>query len=342
MNNNILNTDGEYCLRNINLNSLSNKTVLITGASGIVGTHFLYSLEYAVKSKKIPIKKIYGIVNRQIPNHLENLNSKNYFEFLKGDLTSTTFLESLPNVDLIIHAATYGQPGKFMEKQEVTIKLNTTVTIFLLENCLKDKGKFLFVSTSEVYNGLPTPPYDETQIGTTLTDDSRACYIEAKRCGEAITNIFFKKGVNAASVRLSLAYGPGTRKDDMRVLNNFIQKALSKNEIDLLDQGTALRTYCYVSDAVNMMWNVLINGKSNLYNVGGISSTSIYELAKLIGDITNSKIILPNKNNSSVSGAPKNVSLDISKYQNEFGNKEFININEGITNTINWQKLNLT
>ena len=71
-------------------------------------------------------------MNRQIPNHLENLNSKNYFEFLKGDLTSTTFLESLPNVDLIIHAATYVQPGKFMEKQEVTIKLNTTVTSLLL------------------------------------------------------------------------------------------------------------------------------------------------------------------------------------------------------------------
>ena len=327
---------GKDSLKNIKTDIFKKKSILITGASGIVGTHFIYSLKYIKEVLEIDLN-IIAIVNRGIPEHFTPLLDKNYITFFSGDLTNESFLNTLPEADFIIHAATYGQPGKFMEFPEITIKLNTTVTMFLLEKRLKENGKFLFISSSEVYSGLPLPPYNEGQIGTTSPNHSRACYIEAKRCGEAITSVFKQKGVSAVSARLSLAYGPGTKSDDRRVLNNFIEKALLSKEINLMDSGSAKRTYCFVSDAVNMMWKILLEGTQDVYNIGGISSVTIFELASLIGKITNVPVIKPNTISEGVSGAPEDVRLDLSRFNAEFGEQNFFDIQKGLERTVAWQ-----
>lgn len=327
---------GKDSLKNIKTDIFKKKSILITGASGIVGTHFIYSLKYIKEVLEIDLN-IIAIVNRGIPEHFTPLLDKNYITFFSGDLTNESFLNTLPEADFIIHAATYGQPGKFMEFPEITIKLNTTVTMFLLEKRLKQNGKFLFISSSEVYSGLPLPPYNEGQIGTTSPNHSRACYIEAKRCGEAITSVFKQKGVSAVSARLSLAYGPGTKSDDRRVLNNFIEKALLSKEINLMDSGSAKRTYCFVSDAVNMMWKILLEGTQDVYNIGGISSVTIFELASLIGKITNVPVIKPNTISEGISGAPEDVRLDLSRFNSEFGEQNFFDIKKGLERTVAWQ-----
>ena len=332
----LLQIGGIESMRDINPNTFKDKSILITGASGIIGTHFIYGLVYIYDELKIPLK-IYAVVNRGIPDHLTSLMEKKYISFYSGDLTNDLFLSSLPKADYIIHAATYGQPGKFMEFPEITIKLNTTVTLFLLENNLYKDGRFLFLSTSEVYSGLPNPPYLEDQIGTTSPNHSRACYIEAKRCGEAIINIFRQKGVPAVSARLSLAYGPGTRNDDRRVLNNFIEKALINKEIKLMDSGSAKRTYCFVSDAVNMMWKIFFDGKECVYNIGGISSVTILQLARIIGELTNVPVSTPEIKNLTVSGAPEDVRLDLTRFVKEFGEPVFCEIKKGLIKTIEWQ-----
>lgn len=332
----LLNIGGKESLKDINPNNFKNKSILITGASGIVGTHFIYGLQYIYDELKIPLK-IYAVVNRGIPDHLTSLKEKKYINFYSGDLTDELFLTSLPKADYIIHAATYGQPGKFMEFPEVTIKLNTTVTLFLLENILNKDGRLLFLSTSEVYSGLPTSPFSEEQIGNTSPNHSRACYIEAKRCGEAIINIFRQKGIKAVSARLSLAYGPGTRNDDRRVLNNFIEKALINKEIKLMDAGLAKRTYCFVSDAVNMMWKVFFEGRECVYNIGGKSSVTILQLANIIGELTNVRVIAPEIEDVAVSGAPDDVRLDLTRFIKEFGEPDFCDIKKGLIKTIEWQ-----
>ena len=122
----------------------------------------------------------------------------------------------------------------------------------------------------------------------------RACYIEAKRCGEAICNAFRQQGVKAASARLALAYGPGTREGDKRVLNSFIERGL-KGAITMLDRGEAKRTYCYVSDAVELMWKILLHGREPVYNVGGTSKTTIGELACKIADYLHVPAVFPDK-----------------------------------------------
>ncbi len=333
----LLERDGKDSLADVPISMLEDKTIMITGASGIIGTHFLYALNHMRKEFGVRVKVI-AVVNRGIPEHLALFSNEKSIRFCEGDLSDETFVNSLPTADVIVHAATYGQPGMFMEHPETTIKLNTSVTLALLERTLAKDGKFLFVSTSEVYSGLTAPPFSEIQIGTSTPNHPRACYIEAKRCGEAIVNVYRQKGFEAKSTRLSLAYGPGTRPGDQRVLNHFVEKALVGKEIKLLDQGEAKRTYCYVSDAVNMMWRILLEGKECVYNVGGCSTLTIAELARLVGKICGVQVIFPDTGRGGISGAPEDVRLDISRVNSEFGKREFIDFEKGLKNTIEWQR----
>lgn len=332
----LLEEDGRHSLRGIPTSRLAEKTVLITGASGLVGTHFLYGLLHCQRELRLRLKVV-AVVQRGIPDHLKQLEQQGYAFFLSGNMTEPSFLESLPQADVIIHAATYGQPGMFMENALATLKLNTTATLVLLERLLPD-GQFLFLSSSEVYSGLTNPPYSEDQIGTTNTMHPRSCYIEAKRCGEAICNAYRAKGIDAKSARLCLAYGLGIRAGDKRVINVFIEKALREKAIHLLDQGEAKRTYCYVADAVHMMWRILLEGKDAVYNVGGISSTTIADLAQLIGKLLDAPVHIPLETSTGMEGAPDDVRLDLTKLINEFGPIDFVDFPKGVARTIEWQK----
>ncbi len=328
--------DGSDSLKNVDTNPLKDKTILITGASGILGTHFVYGIVGRATEKNLQVS-IHGVVGRNVPRHLSHLCDGKKVSFHEGNLTDPAFMRQLPNADIIIHAATYGQPQLFMGKSIETIKLNTTSLLSLFEK-LNKGGKLLFVSSSEVYSGLPTPPFTENQIGTTNTTHPRSCYIEAKRCGEAICNAFRAEGVDCKSVRLALAYGPGTRPGDKRVLYSIIEKGLREKSIRLLDKGEAKRTYCYISDAIGMMWQILLKGKEPIYNVGGESTTTIAKLAEMVGAYLNVSVQLGNSGLETMAGAPVDVKLDLSRFKNEFGTPDFTGFDRGLTRTIQWQQ----
>jgi UDP-glucuronate decarboxylase len=178
---------------------------------------------------------------------------------------------------------------------------------------------------------------NESDIGTTTPLHPRASYIEGKRGGETICNAYRSKGVRAVSARLALAYGPGTRKNDKRALNSFIEKALCQKRIELMDAGKAIRTYCYVSDAVELMWQAALHGTQPVYNIGGHSTVTIGELAKLVGKITNVPVSFP-ATQSEVAGAPEEVRLDLTRPETEFRKSNYVSLEDGLRATIEWQR----
>lgn len=325
----MLKEDGRRSVTGVPVEKLEGKTILITGASGLIGTHFLYGLLHCQKHLGLKMDAV-GVVRRGVPEHLSPMEG--YVRFLVGDLVAdNSFRSSLPYAHIIIHAAGYGQPALFMAEAQTTLKLNTVATFTLLDRLLP-RGQFLYLSSSEVYSGLAEAPFSEDQIGTTNTTHPRACYIEAKRCGEAICNAY-----GAKSVRQCLAYGPGVRTGDKRVLYDFIRKALRDGAIHLLDQGAAKRTYCYIADAVYMMWRILLEGKDAIYNVGGVSSTTILELAQLIGKQLDVPVYTPLES-AGVVGAPSEARVNLDKFTGEFGPVDFMDLEEGIARTIAWQR----
>lgn len=332
----LLRLDAACALRGLSFEMLRGSKVLVTGASGFVGSHVLTTL-LKMQEELDGDLSITAVVHRQVPPWLALICADGMVTFCEGDLSQIDFLSSLPSADVVVHAATYGQPGLFAASPDTTLKLNTLSTFFLLDR-LRPGDRFLFLSSSEVYGGLTDPPFREEQIGTTNTSHPRACYIEGKRCGEAICSAYRAKGIDAKAIRLCHAYGPGVRSDDRRAMNSFIEMALRGKRITLLDAGLARRSYCYISDAGAMIWRILLMGRDALYNVGGDYRTTIAELAQRIGTIMNVEVIMPRDAGRSMPGAPNEVEVSIARFENEFGKLRFTEPELGLRRTVAWHE----
>jgi nucleoside-diphosphate-sugar epimerase len=316
------------------MDKLRNTTVLVTGASGLIGTYVIACLGH-LKNMGLAVQ-VQALCFSEPPPHMTELMPKEGFAIIPIDLSDFIEYERLPQADIIIHAAGYAQPSLFMADPVSAIQINTSATAALLRR-IRPGGIFLFISSSEVYSGLNKPFLGENDIGRTTPAHPRAAYIEGKRCGEAICHAFRSRGITVRIARVALAYGPGTRKHDRRALNSFIEKGLLQDRIELLDAGTAVRTYCYVEDVVELLWHILLSSKEAIYNVGGRSTITIVALAQMIGKITGKQVILPETDSSSA-GAPSEVRLDLSRIETEFGKTGFVGLEEGLERTISWQR----
>ena len=334
MTNNIIYHDAQKICDSVNLDPLRESTILVTGSSGLIGTYILACL-YHLCEQGVPIE-VYGHHLSVLPTHVEDLIIRGGFKSLQANLANFDEYCRLPESDIIIHTAGYAQPSLYLADPVSTIQINTSATSALLKR-LKRNGRLLFLSSAEVYCGLGELPFSETNIGTSTPLHPRAAYIEGKRCGETICNAFRSQGMCTTSVRLGDIYGPGTRKHDKRALNSFIEKALNHQKIELLDAGKAIRTYCYISDAVELLWEILLRGKANLYNLGGYSHISIAELANEIGKITETPVIFP-ESYCEITGAPEELHLDLSRIEKEFGKTKYVSLEDGLRATIEWQR----
>lgn len=337
----IINEECSKIVEKIDFSKLRGKRILITGASGIVGVYMLSCLQEVKKKYNIDI---FCWVNNDIESVFQPLFKD--CAIIKGDICDDKLLDAvfsdlcenhLSGFDLIIHAAGYAQPNKFLENKVKTIQLNTTSTVKLF-NMLNKGGSFVFMSTSELYSGIDHDNISEADIGTSSTNHPRSCYIEGKRCGEAICHAFCNEDAKVKIIRLSLAYGPGTKKNDQRVLNSIFQKAFENGKINLLDSGSSMRTYGYISDIIEMIWNISLFGKEIVYNVAGESRTTILDLAKQIAGLTNVELTAPQDDASQLAGVPKNVNLSLQRYCSEFSKPNFVSLEDGLKKTMEWQR----
>lgn len=318
----------------LDLSFFKEKSVLITGATGLMGAYLSEIFVAMMKTTNGPKEIILTSKSGISPF---STRSSDKIVTISGDLTDPKVISSLPDSDVVIHAAGYGQPSKFSKDKLRTLDLNVACTLRLVEKT-KPEGTLLFFSSSEIYSGSNSRIHNELDIGSSTPQHERAAYIEGKRAGEAIVNSAREQaGLRAFSARLALAYGPGTRTDDARVLNSFIKRAILERKISLLDQGTAVRTYCYVSDAVLQILAILCRGDSEVYNVGGTSRVSVLELAKQIAVMTDARVELPD-GDYGLPSAPKDVALDLTKVQKLIGNFAYTNLEAGLSRTISWQK----
>jgi UDP-glucuronate decarboxylase len=343
MQNEVLDTDARLaeCIlsgalpvgRAVGLERLAGKRVLLTGASGLIGQWLLASLPEGPEARPAQVT----VVTRGKPTgHFAVLARRKGAQILSGDLGDAGFRSALPEADYILHGAGYGQPGKFLADPLGTMALNVCASLDLLSR-LAPGGGFLFLSTSEVYSGLPPGEHREDQIGTTNTDHPRASYIDAKRAGEVLCHAASASGQRARAARVALAYGPGVRLDDARVLNTFILRGLA-GAVTLADHGHALRTYCYVADTIEMLWRILLDGRQVVYNVGGTSRITIGDLARSIGALTGAPVRFP-QTEAPLTGSPGEVSLSLEHVCTDFGKTGFVPLEAGLARTIEWLRM---
>ena len=334
----------EY-IQKINIDGLRNKTVLITGANGLIGTYLIYMLHLANITGNADIKIV--AVSKNPPcQSLQDIFEGNY-EFFSMDLNNMAYNDLNYKVDYIIHGATYAQPGKFLRDYLNTIHLNTSVTENLLKKAKNDGAKILFLSSSEIYGepeneNIPTP---EDYPGLCSPVSIRSIYSESKRMGETLCFAYKNfEGVDAKIARISMTYGPGVKLNDERVLAQFLKQALNDKKIVMLDDGSKMRTFCYIADCALMLLNIILYGTDFVYNVGGKDSNSIRSLAEEICSLTGCTLALeatqqlPDQN---IKVSPHRVELDIKKICTEFKIEAFKPFRDGLARTIEWNKNNI-
>lgn len=307
------------------LAKLHGKSVLVMGATGIIGralehilTDFSLGLGYTVNvtlaGKSTP---------SNTPEARENLSR------VYGDVRDQDFITKLGEYDFVILGAGYGQPAEFERDRSSTILVNTASVIQLSE--LAREG-VLFLSTSEIYSGYEGAVSEENPC-LVDTRHPRAAYIYSKLVGEIATT-GFESSIRANVARIALAYGPGFRVSDKRVLYDFVRKGLTLGHIELLDDGAALRTYGFATDTALDLVNVMVSGDGRAYNVGGASKLSIAELAYMVAEETGATVSLGEFNSGS--SAPKEVSLDLSRINQLRGARAYIEMAVGVKAIVAW------
>jgi dTDP-glucose 4,6-dehydratase/UDP-glucuronate decarboxylase len=317
----------------IDFKKLKNKTILITGGNGLIGSNIVSYLQFLNKQKNLNLKLLvhsYSKPNAWLPQD-ENI------EYFNSDLNDCNFNWEF---DYLINTATYGQPKKFLQNKLQTIKLNTETYIKLLNMAKRNNACVLQMSSSEVYGQVPDgkDSVSEDFCGNVNTFAPRAVYGESKRLSETISKVFIDDGLDIKIIRLAIGYGAGVKYDDARFINEFIKKAINNGEIAMLDEGNALRQFSFITDTIEMILNVMLSGKKNIYNIGGLDLKSIKEIAETIAKNEGVKVKLPTFSES-VGGKPKDLILDITRYTNEFGTPNFIPYEKGLRKTAEWIKL---
>lgn len=260
---------------------LTNKNILITGASGVLGkqlTDVLLMLNkkynanmgiYAVGRDESKLRKIFTYFDDK------NLHMINYENMLK-----------MPNnVNYIVHLASITSSKMFVETPACVLNESYSLTKTMLDFAVAKKVEmFNYVSSVEVYG----KPYAEQKIfkedmhGELLTTQVRNSYPEAKRFCESLTLSYMKQyGLGVVISRPAKVFSIAINQNDKRVFNDFAQKVINKENIILKSDGKQVFTYCYGLDAVVGLLIALLKGKTGeAYNIGNDKAVaSISEIA---------------------------------------------------------------
>ena len=311
---------------------LRNKTVLITGGNGLIGSNIVNYLQFLNKKEGLNLKLLVHSFSKPV----EWLPVDENIEYFSSDLNA-----GFPEwkFDYLINTATYGTPKKFLQNKLQTIKLNTETYTKLLELARLNNATVLQMSSSEAYGQIldGRGSVDESYNGNVCTFAPRAIYGESKRLSETISKVFIDEGMDIKIIRLAIGYGAGVKYDDSRFINEFIKKAINNGEIVMLDEGKVLRQLSFITDTIEMILNITLSGKERIYNVGGVDVKSIREIAEVIAQNEGVEVKLPEVS-TSVGGTPKSLILDITRYINEFGCPDFIPYQKGLAKTAEWIK----
>ena len=246
------------------IETLKGKSILITGATGLIGVHLIDAL------MKLGDVKVYAVgrSKERARERLGEYYDNHDFAFIEQDVCQP-FPEDL-KVNYIIPGASNTHPLAYSQFPVETIMINVKGAEHALDLAARTNAVVLYPSTVEVYgNARGNDVFTEDYTGQLNLATSRSCYTESKRVSEAMCQSYIaEKGVDVKIVRLSRIFGPTMLESDTKASSQFIKKALECEDIVLKSKGGQFFSYTYVTDAVAAMLHVLISGESGkAYNI---------------------------------------------------------------------------
>ena len=308
------------------------KTVLVTGGAGFIGSHLCGFL----LDKGYQIIAMDNLITGGIKN-IEHLRSNNNLKFINHDVSKHIVVNE--SLDFVMHFASPASPVDYQKIPIQTLKVGSLGTHNTLGLALAKKAKYVLASTSEVYGDPLVNPQPESYWGNVNPIGVRGCYDESKRFAEALTMAYHRiHNVDTKIVRIFNTYGPRMRKEDGRVVPNFINQALKNKPITIYGDGKQTRSFCYVSDLVEGIYKLMLSDLNEPVNLGNPEEHSIFEFAEIIKGITKTKskiVFKPLPVDDPHVRCP-----DIAKAKKLLKWKPKVELKEGIIKTIEWFKGN--
>ena len=308
------------------------KTAIVTGGAGFIGSN----LCDALLGRGLEVIAVDNLITGREEN-LESAKKSGAFTFLKQDVCGNIPLGK--HIDFVYHLASPASVPDYQSHPLETAHVNTIGTENMLKIARDNNARFLFSSTSEVYGDPKEHPQKESYWGNVNPVGQRSCYDEAKRFGETLTVIYhLKHSVDARIVRIFNTYGPRMRKNDGRVVSNFINQALSGIPMTIYGDGTQTRSICYVDDMVEGIIAAMERDNTNgeVINLGKPSEFTVKDLAEKIKTMTDSRSDFTNL--PLPSDDPKERRPDITKAKDLLNWEPKITVEDGLKKTIEYYK----
>jgi len=323
-----------------------NKTILVTGGAGFIGSHVIRQFV-----QKYPDYKIINLDKLTYAGNLENLkdieDAPNY-EFVKGDIYDAEFLDQLfdkYSIDGIIHLAAESHVDRSITDPNEFIKTNIVGTVNLLNVAKKFwendfEGKlFYHVSTDEVYGSLG----DEGYFTEDTSYDPRSPYSASKASSDHLVRAYYNTyNLPIVISNCSNNYGPNQFPEKLIPL--FINNIRNNKELPVYGKGENIRDWLYVVDHAKAIDLIYHKGKiGDTYNIGGDNEWKNIDLIRKLCELMDHKL---NRNPGESAklitfvkdraGHDMRYAIDSSKIKEELGWKQDVDFEEGLSRTIDW------
>lgn len=324
----------------------TNKTILITGGAGFIGSH-------AVKHfvKKYPDDKVINLDKLTYAGNLENLTDvedcSNY-EFVKGDINDAELIQALfdkHEIDYVVHLAAESHVDRSIHDPEAFLNTNIQGTVNLLNFCKQywqgqeaDK-RFIHVSTDEVYGSLGDTGYFTEQTPY----DPRSPYSASKAASDHLVKAYYHTyQLPVIITNCSNNYGPNQFPEKLIPL--MINNLINEKSLPVYGKGENVRDWLYVEDHVKAIDQVLAKGGiGETYNIGGNNEWQNIDLVYTLCHLADDKLNRPKGQSRELvtfvkdrAGHDLRYAIDSSKIQQAVGWQPEVTFKEGLAKTFDW------
>lgn len=322
-------------------NKLAGKTVLWTGTNGFLGRWVLRVVaKLNAEVLQSPCRLIAVDLAEPSDEERASVGDESHISYRAHDLTQKLEPVAEP-LDYVVHMAGIASPHHYKKLPLETVDVALEGSRGALENARRNDARYLFCSSSEVYQTATKNPTPETYIGAIPSDSSRSCYDVSKLMGETLAHIYHTQfGLNTGTIRIFNSMGPGIAEGDHRILPRIASSVVRRKKLQVFSNGVLpSRTYCPVANTVSGMFLALLNGKpDSIYNIGmDKPELTVVELIERIQTATGIKVdweMVPSP--EVYTTEPLRRCPDISKARRELGYEPAVTLDAGLRMFFDW------
>jgi dTDP-glucose 4,6-dehydratase len=310
--------------------------ILITGGAGFIGSHFVRTLLTGgytgfETAEAVVLDKLTYAGNLA---NLDPVRDNPRLQLVRGDIIDTSLVDGLmADVDAVVHFAAESHVDRSILGAADFVMTNVVGTQTLLDAALRRRvGKFLHVSTDEVYGSIEHGSWPETH-----PLEPNSPYSASKAGSDLIARAYARThGLDVSITRCSNNYGPYQFPE--KVIPLFVTNLLDGKQVPLYGDGGNVRDWLHVDDHCRGIHLVLAKGRAGeVYNIGGGTELSNRELTERLlaacGGTWDAVRQVPDRK-----GHDRRYSVDISKISAELGYAPQVPFETGLAETVEWYR----